>query len=148
MGTSIDICSRFLPENDPVVTVKEKENFPMEYKARGGYITELPLVILVNEFSASASEITAGAIQDNKRGILIGTRTFGKGSVQTIYPLDISGVLKITSAHYFTPSDKNIDKEGLMPDMEIEMNQYFVGEEEKDIQLQKAIEFLNSPDRD
>jgi len=140
--TSIDICSKFLPEESPVVTVKEKENFPVKYKSRGAGNSDLPLVVLVNEFSASASEITAGAMQDNKRGILIGTKTFGKGSVQTIYPLGISGVLKITSAHYFTPSDRNIDKEGLSPDIEVEMEGYPSGLEEEDLQFRKALEFL------
>jgi len=140
--TAIDICSKFLPEESPVVTVKEKENFPVKYKSEGAGNIEMPLVVLVNEFSASASEITAGAMKDNKRGIIMGTKTFGKGSVQTIYPLGISGVLKITNAHYFTPSDRNIDKEGLMPDIEVEMEGYPSGLEEEDIQFQKALDYL------
>jgi carboxyl-terminal processing protease len=138
--SAVDISSKFLPGGNLIVTVNG--NSPRKYKSRGTTHSDLPVVILINEFSASASEITAGAIQDNKRGPLIGTKSFGKGSVQTIYPIGLSGVLKITTAHYFTPSGRNIDKEGLTPDIEVNMEAYTLGKEKKDLQLQKAIDYL------
>ena len=141
--TAVDISSNFLPEETLVVTVKDTGEVPLKYYAGGAIYDELlPLVVLVNEYSASASEITAGAIQDNQCGILLGSKTFGKGSVQTLYPIGTSGVLKITTAHYFTPLDRDIDQEGLEPDIELDMSQYFVGDLEKDIQIKEAVDYL------
>jgi carboxyl-terminal processing protease len=139
--SAVSVCSNFLPKDSKIVTVKEKSSFPLIYKSEGTD-SDLPLAILVNEYSASASEITAGAIQDNKRGVLIGTRTFGKGCVQTIYPLGISGVLKITTSYYVTPLGRNIDKSGLTPDIEVKINK-IIEKESDDLQLQKAIEYLS-----
>lgn len=139
--SAVTVCSKFLPKDSKIVTVKEKCSYPVTYKSEGTD-TKLPLVIIINEYSASASEITAGAIQDNKRGVLIGTKSFGKGCVQTIYPLGISGVLKITTSYYLTPLGRNIDKSGLKPDIEVKMNE-IVKKESDDLQLQKAIEYLS-----
>ena len=139
--SAVSVCSKFLPGDSKIVTVKEKCSYPVIYKSEGTD-TALPLAILINEYSASASEITAGAIQDNKRGVLIGTKTFGKGCVQTIYPLGISGVLKITTSYYLTPLGRNIDKSGLKPDIEVKMND-IIKKESDDLQLQKAIEYLS-----
>ena len=139
--SAVSVCSQFLPKDSKIVTVKEKCSYHLIYRSEGTD-TKLPLAILVNEYSASASEITAGAIQDNKRGVLIGTKTFGKGCVQTIYPLGISGVLKITTSYYLTPLGRNIDKSGLKPDIEVKMNE-IIKKESNDLQLQKAIEYLS-----
>jgi carboxyl-terminal processing protease len=91
------------------------------FSARGGDLTRgKPLVVLINGGSASASEIVAGALHDHKRAILIGTRSFGKGSVQTIMPLGAGrGALVLTTARYFTPSGRSIQAQGIMPDIEV-----------------------------
>ncbi len=92
-----------------------------EFRASPGDISNgLPLVVIINNGSASASEILAGAIQDNKRGIVIGTRSFGKGSVQTVLPLRDNKAIKLTTARYFTPSGNSIQAEGIVPDIVVE----------------------------
>ena len=108
----------------------------------------MPLVILVNGGSASASEILAGAIQDHGRGELVGTTTFGKGVVQRIKPLPDGSGIKLTISEYFTPNGTNIHGIGIVPDVVVELNEAVeeigVNNIENDNQLQKALEVLKS----
>jgi len=138
---ALDVCSKFMPSNSVVVYMKSRNEINA-YNTYGSTHKSVPLVVLVNESSASASEITAGALQDSKTALLIGTKTFGKGKVQTIYELQrAGGALKLTTAYYMTPHKKDIDKKGLTPDILLEMDSSKIGSEE-DIQLQKAKEYL------
>ncbi len=119
--SAVDVCSKFLSTGSRVVSVKERGAGDTIYRSRPNVRKDFPLVVLVNEFSASASEITAAAMQDLKRGKLVGVKTFGKGSVQKIFPLPDGSALKVTTAHYHTPKGKDINKLGVDPDIEVKM---------------------------
>jgi carboxyl-terminal processing protease len=96
----------------------QKQKF---YAQKDGSWMDFPMVVLVNGGSASASEIVAGALQDQKRAVVLGTKTFGKGSVQTILPLDDNSALRLTTARYFTPSGRSIQATGIVPDIVVEV---------------------------
>lgn len=115
---AVDIADLFLDEGVIVSTRGRAPGQTFDYKARsGGLAPGLPIVLLVNGGTASAAEILAGALQDYGRATLLGTRTFGKGAVQTLIPLSGGGALKITTAYYRTPSGRRIDSEGIIPDI-------------------------------
>jgi carboxyl-terminal processing protease len=107
----------------------------------GGLATEIPLVVLVDRGSASAAEIIAGAIQDHQRGVLLGERTFGKGSVQTTERLSDGSALQITIRRWYTPDDRQIQGQGLLPDIEVEMTEEDLVAQ-RDPQLQRAVSLL------
>lgn len=108
----------------------------------GGQATDIPLVVLVNEGTASASEITAGAIQDYGRGKLVGATTYGKGSVQNWIPLkDDQGAVRVTIARWLTPKERQIHKKGLAPDVEVKITDEDI-KAGRDPQLDKAVEVL------
>ena len=137
LDAAVAISAAFLPENVTVVTTNgqladSKATYkaaPDYYQRRGGgdplkrlpaSLKSVPLVVLVNEGSASASEIVAGALQDHKRATIMGSQTFGKGSVQTVRPLGPDTGIKLTTARYYTPSGKSIQAKGIVPDVMID----------------------------
>lgn len=137
----VDIAGKILPSG-LIVYTEDKNGNRTEYTRDDKEELDVPLVVLVNEYSASASEILAGAIQDYNKGTLIGTTTFGKGIVQKIHRLDDGTAVKLTISAYFTPSGRNIHGIGIEPDIELEYDAE--GSEEKGIdnQVEKAIEIL------
>jgi len=150
IDASVDVCSKFLPRNLAVVSVVSRSGNPKVLRTNGGRHTTLPMVVLVNELSASASEITAGCLKDHKRATLIGERTFGKGSVQELMPIrsdgDKTAALKLTIALFYTPNNVKINKVGLEPDVKVPMDirEANVDDFDKDLQLQRAVKFLQS----
>ncbi|WFU20308.1 S41 family peptidase [Bradyrhizobium sp. CB3481] len=121
LDQAVSVSSAFMNRGEVVSTRGRTSEETQRFTARGGDITKgKPLVVLINGGSASASEIVAGALRDHKRATLIGTRTFGKGSVQTIIPLGQgNGALALTTARYFTPSGRSIQAQGIAPDVEV-----------------------------
>jgi carboxyl-terminal processing protease len=121
LDQAVSVSSAFLARGEVVSTRGRNAEETQRFSARGGDLTKgKPLVVLINGGSASASEIVAGALHDHKRATLIGTRSFGKGSVQTIIPLGSgNGALALTTARYYTPSGRSIQAQGIAPDIEI-----------------------------
>ena len=118
LGSAVDIASDFIEPGKLVVYSQGIENRE-DFFAKGEVRDELPLIVLVDNGSASASEIVAGAIKDHSRGLVMGSKTFGKASVQKVFPLsDSKAAVKLTIARYYTPNGVNIDKIGIMPDVE------------------------------
>jgi carboxyl-terminal processing protease len=142
LNTAIEVISQFIPSG-VVMYEQEQNGEETTYSAEpGGLATKIPLVVLVNEGSASASEITAGAIQDFGRGTIVGVTTYGKGSVQNWIPLDNNqGAVRITVARWLTPKHRQINEVGLTPDVIVELTQADV-DARNDTQLKKAIEIL------
>ncbi len=118
LDQAVSVSDAFLERGEIVSTRGRDNKGEQRYNASKGDITNgLPIVVLINGGSASASEIVAGALQDHKRGILMGTQTFGKGSVQTIIPVTSKGAVRLTTARYFTPSGISIQAKGISPDI-------------------------------
>jgi carboxyl-terminal processing protease len=142
LTSAVDVGSQFLDE-DVLMYEQYGSGEKKEYNIRpGGLATDIPLVVLVNEGTASASEIVAGAIQDYGRGKLVGVTTYGKGSVQNWIDLDNEqGAVRITIARWLTPKERQINEIGLTPDVEIQFTDADI-EKQVDVQLNKAIELL------
>lgn len=121
LRASVDVAGLFLDGGNVVYTEGRVANADMYYDADPLDATDgAPIVVLINQGSASASEIVAGALQDHGRAVIMGTQSFGKGSVQTVLPLSDSRAIKLTTALYFTPNGRSIQAEGIVPDIEVE----------------------------
>ena len=120
LDQAVNISDLFLDKGEIVSTRSRNEEDTVRYTAKEGDITEgLPIVVMINDGSASASEILAGALQDHKRAIILGEKSFGKGSVQTVVPLGKYGAMRLTTARYYTPSGRSIQATGIIPDVEV-----------------------------
>ena len=132
LDQAVSVSDAFLERGEIVSTRGRETNSEQRYNATKGDITNgIPIVVLINSGSASASEIVAGALQDHKRGILMGTQTFGKGSVQTIIPVTSKGAIRLTTAKYYTPSGKSIQAKGIEPDIYVPQSKIEVIENNK-----------------
>lgn len=157
LQAAVEVAEKFLGEGKLIVYTEGRvrgQNMRFVAHARQAY-TEVPLVVLVNHGSASASEIVAGAIQDHGRGVVLGQTTFGKGSVQTIIPLADGAGLRLTTAKYFTPKGRTIHGKGITPDIVVEPAREEPGRApapppseaeqlKRDVQLQRAVDILKA----
>ena len=145
LSQAVKISDFFLDDGEIVSTKGRKSRENRKFFAKeGDQIKGKPLIVLINEGSASASEIVAGALQDHKRAILLGEQTFGKGSVQSIIPLKNRGAIRLTISKYYLPSGKSISEIGVLPDIFIEEeNEEFVINTDTDNQLNYAIQLLS-----
>ena len=155
LDQAVNVTDIFLPQGEIVSTRGRKKNDGSRFNAaKKDMISGLPLVVLINQGSASASEIVAGALQDHKRAIIMGTKSFGKGSVQTILPSGDNVAIKLTTARYYTPSGKSIQQTGIDPDILVEQSEIKSIEDNsqarKESDLRKAIknEQINDSDNE
>lgn len=145
LDAAVLIASWFVPEGEIVAREEFRDREAIPYRSVGFKLLEhVPTVVLVNQGSASASEILAGALQEHKKAILMGEKTFGKGSVQEIEGVTDNTSLKITIARWTTPNGRSISKEGLAPDIEVKVPEDANAKEGQDIQLEKAIDYLKT----
>lgn len=168
LNAAVEVSQKFLRAGDKVVSTKGRQRSQnYQYVSRGSvHALDFPIVVLVNGGSASASEIVAGALQDHRRGILVGEKTFGKGSVQSVLPLNDGSAIRLTTAKYYTPTDRMIHEKGIEPDIlvplspeqwqkvQIKRSREELGETEEpdprlhlddvhDLQLERAIAILH-----
>lgn len=144
LDIAVDLLSYLLPADTEAVKIVERgkdDNNNVMYTNGSPKILNVPLVVIVNESSASASEIVAGAVQDHKRGVVLGVKTFGKGTVQEVENFNDGSSIRMTIAKWYTPEGRNIDKIGLTPDIIVEITDKDI-ENEYDAQKEAAIEYL------
>jgi carboxyl-terminal processing protease len=158
LTAAVEVSEKFVEDGKLVVYTEGRvrnQNMRFSAHAKKAY-SQLPMVVLVNQGSASASEIVAGALQDYQRAMIVGTQTFGKGSVQTIIPLSDGSGLRLTTAKYFTPKGRSIHGKGIAPDIVVEVPKEPAGKDrplpgpdpveelKKDIQLQRALDVIKT----
>ncbi len=143
LSSAVEVSSIFI-KSGIVVRVDERGKPESVEMATGDALTTKPLVVLVDAYSASASEIVTGALKDYGRATIVGVTTYGKGSVQTVLPIGNGGAVKMTIAHYLTPQSKVINKIGVLPDVVVAMDPKLQASEKTDTQLTRALEVLRS----
>jgi len=132
LDQAVNVADLFLDRGEVVSTRGRRADEVQRFNARSGDVLDaLPMVVLINGGSASASEIVAGALQDHRRAIVMGTRSFGKGSVQTIMPVSSAGAIRLTTARYYTPAGTSIQATGIVPDIEVKQATLDVEESEQ-----------------
>jgi carboxyl-terminal processing protease len=139
LNSAIDVSGRFLPKEKLVVYTKTRTGDKSEFFTDGESHFSKPMIVLVNQGSASASEIVAGALKDWNRAVILGTQTFGKGSVQTVIPLSGNAGLRLTTAKYYTPNGKSIQNTGITPDIVVKLEAKN-GEKEHPVIREKDLE--------
>lgn len=136
LGAAVNVAKYFIPKG-PIVFIDYRVGKDQEFSSEGRTVG-LPLVVLINGGSASASEILAGAVKDTGAGTLVGTKTFGKGIVQTVFPLNNGAGLKLTTARYLTPNKNDINQKGVEPDVQVQP----LEDKSRDVQLDRALELV------
>ena len=135
LDTVVSMLDYMLPEGKVIVSTKDKNGKGEVFKSKSANEFSMPLVVLINENTASASEVFSGAIQDYKMGTIVGTTSFGKGIVQSVIPMSDGTAIKLTTAKYYTPNDRNIHKKGIEPDIEVKLDT----DGKKDKQYEEAL---------
>ncbi|MCI0478584.1 MAG: S41 family peptidase [Anaerolineales bacterium] len=144
LGTAVEVASQFLPAGRVVLLQKDKNGNAQELKTRGGGLAaNIPMVLLIDNGSASASEILAGALKDYQRATLIGVKTYGKGSVQNVHTLSDKSELRVTIARFFSPKGNEINTVGVTPDIEVKLTEEDAANK-RDPQLDRAVQFLQT----
>lgn len=151
INSCVEVVNCFIGEdiqNSTIVSTKGRisEANQVYYATLGPKEPHYPIVVLINGGSASASEIVAGALQDHKRAIIMGTQSFGKGSVQSIYPMKGNGALKLTIARYYTPSGRSIQAKGIVPDIEVQQVSVLTSDKKRAEIKEKDLEHSLAPD--
>lgn len=136
LDVAVEVAKNFVPSG-PIVYIDYRVGREQVLQSEGQAV-QLPLVVLINEGSASAAEILAGAVKDTGSGTLVGTKTFGKGIVQTVFPLEGGAGLKLTTARYLTPARNDIHEKGIQPDVEVKA----LEDRSRDVQLEQAVEVM------
>ena len=149
LNIAIEITQEFLPEGQIIVSTKSRnpsQNSVSKSANRNGAFLQWPMAVLINEGSASGSEILAGALKDNKRAVIVGTKSFGKGSVQSVIPLPDGTGLKLTTSKYYTPADISIHGVGIEPDIVVDRSMEELAAEQKEAEKteKKAEEIFNN----